>query len=67
MPTQLAWSFSYLPRLVQESAVANVKSLDELLKWVGKRSGARGVAGQVRATFDIHRLWLHMTFHAFNV
>ena len=36
----------------QESAVANLKSLDELLRWVGKRSGARAVAGQV--TFDIY-------------
>ena len=34
---------------MQDSAVANLKSLDELLRWVGKRSGARGVAGQVSA------------------
>lgn len=33
--------------LLQESAVANLRSLDELLRWVGKRSGARAVAGQV--------------------
>ena len=35
-------------KMLQESAVANIKSLDELLRWVGKRSGARGVAGQVK-------------------
>lgn len=34
--------------LLQESAVANLRSLDELLRWTGKRSGARAVAGQVR-------------------
>lgn len=33
--------------LLQESALANLRSLDELLRWVGKSSGARGVAGQV--------------------
>lgn len=33
--------------LLQESAVANLRSLDELLRWTGKRSGARAVAGQV--------------------
>ncbi|EIE24712.1 hypothetical protein COCSUDRAFT_14147 [Coccomyxa subellipsoidea C-169] len=32
--------------LLQESAVANLRSLDELLRWVGKSSGARAVAGQ---------------------
>lgn len=36
--------------LLQESAVANLRSLDELLRWVGKSSGARAVAGQVRNT-----------------
>lgn len=35
--------------LLQESAVSNLRSLDELLRWVSKRSGARAVAGQVRA------------------
>ena len=35
--------------LLQESAVSNLQSLDELLRWVSKRSGARAVAGQVRA------------------
>lgn len=33
--------------LLQESAVSNLRSLDELLRWVSKRSGARAVAGQV--------------------
>ncbi|KAK9820060.1 hypothetical protein WJX72_005600 [[Myrmecia] bisecta] len=32
--------------LLQESAVANIKSLDELLKWVTKRAGGRNVVGQ---------------------
>ncbi len=32
---------------LQESAAANLDGLDELLKWVGKRSGARAMAGQV--------------------
>ena len=32
---------------MQESAVSNLKSLDELLRWATKHSGARGVAGQV--------------------
>ena len=32
---------------VQESAVANLKTLDELMKWATKHSGARGIAGQV--------------------
>ncbi len=36
--------------LLQESAVANLRSLDELLRWVGKSSGARAVAGQVWCT-----------------
>ena len=35
--------------LLQESAVSNLQSLDELLRWVSKRSGARAVAGQVHA------------------
>ena len=35
--------------LLQESAAANLDALDELLKWVGKRSGARAMAGQARA------------------
>jgi len=33
---------------LQESAAANLDGLDELLKWVGKRSGARAMAGQAR-------------------
>ena len=37
-----------LTLLLQESAVSNLRSLDELLRWVSKRSGARAVAGQVR-------------------
>ena len=36
-----------LTLLLQESAVSNLRSLDELLRWVSKRSGARAVAGQV--------------------
>jgi len=36
--------------LLQESAVSNLRSLDELLRWVSKRSGARAVAGQVCTT-----------------
>ena len=35
--------------LLQERAAANLDALDELLGWVGKRSGARAMAGQVRA------------------
>ena len=35
--------------LLQERAAANLDGLDELLGWVGKRSGARAMAGQVRA------------------
>ncbi len=37
-----------LTLLLQESAISNLRSLDELLRWVSKRSGARAVAGQVR-------------------
>ena len=32
--------------LLQESVAANLDALDELLGWVGKRSGARAMAGQ---------------------
>jgi len=42
--------------LLQESAVSNLRSLDELLRWVSKRSGARAVAGQVCA---LHLVLLH--------
>ena len=41
-----------LTLLLQESAVSNLRSLDELLRWVSKRSGARAVAGQVRTCLD---------------
>ncbi len=40
-----------LTLLLQESAVSNLRSLDELLRWVSKRSGARAVAGQVCTYF----------------
>jgi hypothetical protein len=33
--------------LLQAGAAANMRSLDELLRWAGKRSGARAAAGQV--------------------
>jgi ribosome biogenesis protein MAK21 len=32
--------------LLQESALANLRSLDDMLRWASKRSGARAVAGQ---------------------
>ncbi|KAK9809457.1 hypothetical protein WJX73_009608 [Symbiochloris irregularis] len=35
-----------LTLLIQESAVANLKALDELMRWATKHSGARGVAGE---------------------
>ena len=44
--------------LLQESAVSNLRSLDELLRWVSKRSGARDVAGQVRRHRCCHALLL---------
>ena len=31
----------------QDNAFANLHSLDQLLRWAAKRSGARAVAGQV--------------------
>lgn len=37
-----------LTLLLQESAVANLKSLDALLNWVLKRKGGRNVVAQVR-------------------
>lgn len=42
--------------LLQESAVGNLRSLDEMLRWVNKRSGARAVAGQL--CFPSHTLGL---------
>lgn len=36
-----------LTLLLQESAVANLKSLDALLNWVLKRKGGRNVVAQV--------------------
>ncbi len=47
-----------LTLLLQESAVSNLRSLDELLRWVSKRSGARAVAGQVRHHCCFHVLLL---------
>ena len=44
-----------LTLLLQESAVSNLRSLDELLRWVSKRSGARAGAGQVGMTLSDHR------------
>jgi len=37
-----------LTLLLQESAVANLRSLDALLNWVIKRKGGRNVVAQVR-------------------
>lgn len=37
--------------LLQAGAAANMRSLDELLRWAGKRSGARAVAGQACSLF----------------
>ena len=44
--------------LLQESAISNLRSLDELLRWVSKRSGARAVAGQVHRHRCCHALLL---------
>ena len=44
--------------LLQESAVSSLRSLDELLRWVSKRSGARAVAGQVHHHCCLHALLL---------
>lgn len=41
-----------LTLLLQESAVANLKSLDALLNWVLKRKGGRNVVAQVLNTYE---------------
>ncbi len=43
-----------LTLLLQESAVANLKSLDALLNWVIKRKGGRNVVAQVRVALCLH-------------
>lgn len=43
-----------LTLLLQESAVANLKSLDALLNWVIKRKGGRNVVAQVHVTLCLH-------------
>ena len=44
-----------LTLLLQESAVANLRSLDALLNWVIKRKGGRNVVAQVRSPLLLHR------------
>lgn len=43
-----------LTLLLQESAVANLKSLDALLNWVIKRKGGRNVVAQVCVALCLH-------------
>ena len=43
-----------LTLLLQESAVANLKSLDALLNWVLKRKGGRNVVAQVLAWHAVY-------------